>query len=135
VKLWKLTLLLLGFILVSFCLSVYSGGSLCLSRTIIGLPCPGCGMTRALIAISHRDIIEALRLHPLSLMLVPFGGTLLLSPFSISARRFLEKRRLWQAVIAIFLVVYIIRMIMMFPSIEPMTLNEDAPLLRLFISN
>jgi hypothetical protein len=37
-------------------------------------PCPGCGLTRAAIAIALGRLDEALRLHPLSIVLVPTVG-------------------------------------------------------------
>ena len=128
-------LLLLVVVLVGICLSIYSGGSLCVIRNITGLPCPGCGMTRALIALSKLEFTNAVRLHPLSLMMLPFGGLLALSPFNSSLRRLIVKKLFWQLLIAIFLIVYIIRMFLMFPHIEPMTLLENAYLLRLFTEN
>lgn len=120
---------------VGICLSIYSGGSLCVIRNITGLPCPGCGMTRALIALSKFEFTKAVRLHPLSLMMLPFGGLLALSPFNTSLRRLTGKKVFWQLLIAIFLVVYIVRMFLLFPQIEPMTLLENAYLLRLFTKN
>ncbi|GBC82487.1 hypothetical protein HRbin10_01612 [bacterium HR10] len=39
---------------------------LCPFRQLTGLPCPGCGMTRALNALAHGQWARALSLHPLS---------------------------------------------------------------------
>jgi hypothetical protein len=104
-------------------------------RSITGLPCPGCGMTRALIALSKMEFSKAVRLHPLSLMMLPFVGLLALSPFNSSFRRLVEKKDFWKLLIAVFLVVYIARMILMFPYVEPMTLYENAFILRIFTKN
>lgn len=128
-------LLLMVVVLVGISLSIYSGGSLCVIRSITGLPCPGCGMTRALIALSKLEFTKAVRFHPLSLMMLPFGGLLVFSPFNSSLRRLIGKKVFWQLLIAIFLVVYIVRMFLMFPHNEPMTLLENAYLLRLFTEN
>ena len=38
----------------------------CPSRRFLDLPCPGCGMTRALIALAQGDWRRALALHPLA---------------------------------------------------------------------
>jgi hypothetical protein len=38
----------------------------CAVRALIGMPCPGCGMTRALLALGRGEIGVALALHPLS---------------------------------------------------------------------
>ena len=40
--------------------------NLCLFRGLTGQPCPGCGMTRALCALSHGELWRALRFNPLS---------------------------------------------------------------------
>jgi len=37
---------------------------LCPSRRLLGLPCPGCGMTRALAALLRGDLAGAFALHP-----------------------------------------------------------------------
>lgn len=46
--------------------------SLCLFLDLTGLPCPGCGMTRGLVALLSLDFARALRYHPLS-PLLPAG--------------------------------------------------------------
>jgi hypothetical protein len=38
----------------------------CVFRSIAGLPCPGCGMTRALLLLGQLRLAEAVALHPLS---------------------------------------------------------------------
>ena len=40
----------------------------CHFKSIIGIPCVGCGSSRSLIAFSHGGILEAFRMNPL------FGG-------------------------------------------------------------
>lgn len=39
--------------------SVDSGDPTCLMRILFGLPCPGCGMTRAWVHIAHGDVLTA----------------------------------------------------------------------------
>jgi len=41
----------------------------CGFRFLFGAPCPGCGMTRASLALVHGDLRESWRLHPLALPL------------------------------------------------------------------
>lgn len=38
----------------------------CLVRLLLDLPCPGCGMTRALQALARGDLAAAVRFHPLA---------------------------------------------------------------------
>jgi len=40
--------------------------ALCLSRRLLHLPCPGCGLTRAFAALAKGEWAAALRLHPLA---------------------------------------------------------------------
>lgn len=40
--------------------------NLCLFHFLTGLPCPTCGMTRAVICCAHGDLAGAWRFHPLS---------------------------------------------------------------------
>lgn len=44
---------------------------LCPMAAVLGVPCPGCGLTRATIALLHGDLPQALHLHPLVLVLAP----------------------------------------------------------------
>jgi hypothetical protein len=37
----------------------------CMSRTLFGCKCPGCGLTRSLVRLAHGDWVGALRLHRL----------------------------------------------------------------------
>lgn len=39
--------------------SVDSGAPTCLLRIFTGLPCPGCGMTRAWVHVAHGDVLTA----------------------------------------------------------------------------
>jgi hypothetical protein len=42
----------------------------CGFRFLVGAPCPGCGMTRACLALARGDVAGSLVLHPLALPLV-----------------------------------------------------------------
>lgn len=52
------TALMAGIILMMYLLKTG-----CIIRRMTGIPCPGCGMTRAVLAILRGDIAGALRLH------------------------------------------------------------------------
>ena len=45
---------------------------LCASRRMFGLPCPGCGLTRSFISISHGQFARAWSFNPVSFLLYPF---------------------------------------------------------------
>lgn len=94
----------------------------CYMKAFTGLPCPGCGMTRAWLCAFHLDFRSAFFYHPL-----------FLSPVLVIILLFLEtschiKMPKWVYIILLILLigVYIIRMLLYFPHTEPMTFNPDA---------
>lgn len=55
----------------AFALAVGSDFPLCPLAGSLAIPCPGCGLTRATLALLHGDVRGALHLHPLVLLLTP----------------------------------------------------------------
>jgi len=55
----------------AFALAVHSDFPLCPLAGSFGIPCPGCGLTRATLALLHGDVRGALHFHPLVLLLTP----------------------------------------------------------------
>jgi hypothetical protein len=47
---------------------------ICPMAGVLGLPCPGCGLTRATIALARGDFRGALHLHPLVWLISPIFG-------------------------------------------------------------
>jgi hypothetical protein len=54
-----------------FALGIAAKVPLCPSAALLGIPCPGCGLTRATLALLHGDLASALRFHPLVFVLAP----------------------------------------------------------------
>lgn len=80
----------------------------CPVRAITGLPCPGCGMSRALLSLLYGDIAQSLYYHP---MLVPTGIAALIALFVP------EKRKTTAIIWCILMTVcYGWRMITIFPQ-------------------
>jgi hypothetical protein len=50
---------------------------LCLVAVALHLPCPGCGMTRATLALLRGDFARAFSIHPLAPAIAPFAMGLL----------------------------------------------------------
>ncbi len=46
----------------------------CPSQRWLGLPCPGCGLSRACYALLHADLVGATRFNPLWIVLVPYAA-------------------------------------------------------------
>ncbi len=58
-------------------LAVAFEAPLCPTASLFGVPCPGCGLTRATLRLLQGDLSGALRLHPLVMVLAPlFAGAL-----------------------------------------------------------
>ena len=53
---------------------------LCWFRRLTGMPCGGCGMTRAFCSISHGHFMRAWEFNPFSFILYPFCVLVLLWP-------------------------------------------------------
>jgi hypothetical protein len=51
--------------------------NVCPLRSITGVPCPLCGMTRAVVAAVHGDLIESLRFSPGGIVVVVLAIALL----------------------------------------------------------
>jgi hypothetical protein len=47
---------------------------MCPVAIVTGYPCPGCGLTRATMALLHGDLHEAMHLHPLAPVVSPLVG-------------------------------------------------------------
>jgi hypothetical protein len=53
---------------------LFSPVKLCLMAVALHVPCPGCGMTRATLALLHGDLAYAVALHPLSPLVAPLAA-------------------------------------------------------------
>jgi hypothetical protein len=50
--------------------------SVCPFHIVTGLPCPGCGLTRAFVCLSHGQFVQSLHWHPIGWLV--YGGFLVL---------------------------------------------------------
>lgn len=105
-------------------------GSFCFFKSTIGMPCPGCGSTRAAVALLHGEISLALKWHPLifvSLILLP--ALLIVSAlerFKLVQLKQGVISKIFIVLIILYLVVYIVRMFLYFPDTKPMVFHENA---------
>lgn len=104
---------------------VLGNDELCIYKRITGLPCPGCGMTRAFLSFFRGDIGQAFYYHPL-FWLVPMIFGVYVFKDNARVRKIFDHDRLWQVLLVSFIGVYVIRMVVLFPHVEPMDFNADA---------
>ncbi len=79
----------------------------CLIRMFTGFSCPGCGISRAWIAVLHGDIGKAFHYHPLFLT-APFVAGAILFEDRLSKKAL---KIFWSVVLAAFIACYIIRIV------------------------
>jgi len=106
-----------GFLLLGWSgLPVGHGFTICAFRRVTGIPCPGCGMTRAMVALARGELVAALHLHPFAPLLLgqaaawwgALGAALWRQrPFTLPAR-LLERLLVWQG--AAFLALWLGRL-------------------------
>ena len=90
--------------------------SFCPFLNLTSLPCPSCGMTRALAALLHGDFAAAMRWHAFApLLLVLALAAWLWTLGRLTAQPFLStlplwRRRVWVTVLVIFLAYYLLRL-------------------------
>jgi hypothetical protein len=123
----------LAFIVLYTIFAINFLGTGCFFASTIGIPCIGCGGTRAAFALMHGELRESLHFHPLLLPAVIIFAAyfgLLLFKGNAAANK-LNKAMLVFTVAAVIL--YIVRMILYFPNAEPMTYNFDSILGRIII--
>lgn len=105
-------------------------GKICALRMLAGIPCPGCGLTRAFLLLSQGDIKTATEMHP---FWIPIVFVLVLF---VVGRYFIEnkekRRKIFHIIklLAILIVIgmfalYVYRMINFYPDVEPMVYDKD----------
>ena len=115
---------------VLFLSLVRLGLYICPVWAVVGIPCPACGMTRAILSLLHLDIAGAFAMHPGIFVLIIWAVCLLAS--------FANKRSFWKDIrfhlvfAAVFLLIYVFRMIFLFPDTAPMLYNTKSLFYRLY---
>ncbi len=112
-------------------------GSTCFFSSVFGIPCAGCGSTRAITFLWEGKLGAALRMHPL--ILVTLILIVVITTFTIA--RFIMKKRgktlrsplsprltniIFFSLVVLYLATYVIRMILYFPHTEPMVYNHHS---------
>ena len=66
---------------------VEAGPSFCPFRLWSGVPCPGCGLTRSVVALMHGDLAGSLYFHPLGVAVVLALVVVAAAELAFAARR------------------------------------------------
>jgi hypothetical protein len=82
----------------------------CPSRRLLGLPCPGCGLTRAAVALVQLDWTAAFALHPMVFVALPLVGWLALHLAAGEARTPAPPAWVWIAAGIILVAVWLARL-------------------------
>jgi Protein of unknown function (DUF2752) len=78
--------ILLGAVLMLCPPALQSLYPVCPIHQYLGILCPGCGATRALTALLHSRLSEALRLNALFVLLLPFALAVLIESYRRALR-------------------------------------------------
>jgi len=105
-------------------------GSVCVAEATIGLPCPGCGLTRAWLAALSLDFGRAFSYHPLFLIPPAFVAVYIYKKVKRANARTKWFDAVCVTVLLAFGVTYAVRMFLYFPETEPMVINRDSMLWR-----
>lgn len=96
----------------------------CIQVIIFGIPCAGCGMTRALFACLQGQFVKAFSLNPAVYLWIGYG---LFVAFQRYVRFTMKKTTLGLIIVCIFsLLIYGYRMYYIFPGEPPLNFKEDS---------
>lgn len=108
----NLCVLILVLIVYVYIVNVTEIG--CPYRFVFGIPCMGCGMTRAFFAVLKCDLSGAIRYHPLVLLLPVI---FLLFIIHMSSNNDIKHKKIykigWGVVVVLFCIVYFIRLLIL----------------------
>ena len=107
------------------------GHGVCPSREILGLPCPGCGLTRSILLILRGHFRESWQLQPFG-----YAWLALAAVFALDRYVLESPQKMWKGLLTVICVgmvaLYTYRMVTMFPHTEPMTYYEGNLLRRAY---
>ena len=97
----------------------------CLSKLLFGVPCPGCGLTRANLAALRFDFAAAFEMHPLWFYSILGGGLLVLAVAKPEIRRTKSFNLLCVVLAVILCAVFVVRMLTVAPN-PPLDPTQDS---------
>lgn len=112
--------------LLYFFLVIISGSdSFCYIKIVTGIPCPGCGMTRALFSFLSLEFSKAFFYHPLFPLVLIFPFMFIFRKNRL-VNRINKNSKFWQAILVLFVSLWLIRMVLFFPDTPPFDFGKDS---------
>lgn len=96
----------------------------CITKLTIGLPCPGCGLTRAAFSLFRFDFIQAFKYNPI-IFIIPIIAWIFIFKERPMINKIYKSKAFWILLLCILLIVYILRFIYVYPN-SPMDYHEDS---------
>lgn len=100
----------------------------CPMLIVTGLPCPGCGLTRAGVLLLLGYTKEAFDMHPFIYVWFAFFLYFLYNRY-IKRKPMKYGMQIVGVIIVLMLLFYVYRMIVYFPNVEPMTWSKHRPMI------
>ncbi|MCL1844689.1 MAG: DUF2752 domain-containing protein [Defluviitaleaceae bacterium] len=102
-------------------------GSICFLQATVGFPCPACGSTRAAVLLFSGQFVAAHEYMPLIIVSLAFLAYAAVRYTVFFRTPFSKKENaVLLIVLALYLIVYFVRMIFLFPHTPPMIMNDGA---------
>ena len=127
IKKYGIGMLLVVIYLLAFSLLFHE---VCPARLFFGLPCPGCGMTRAIFLLMTLHPYQAIKMNPSIIPAVIFFIYMIWNRYIIGRKTKLEQILLI-GFLGFMIVSYGFRMYYLFPNTEPLTVNVNAFIFKL----
>lgn len=120
-KIYKFVIFITIYIIISYIFKF----RICPINYITGLPCPACGITRALFMFLKGNIIESIYFHPFFLIILIYSIYFFIGRYFINIP--LKNLQNIFTVIGVFMIIfYIYRIIIYFPHTEPLAYNYNS---------
>lgn len=105
-------------------------GKICPMRMLTGMPCPGCGLTRAFLLLLQGKVREATAMHPFWIAVLLLFFIFIGSRYWISDeenRNRINRQLVRMSVIVLIGMVlyYFYRMFTVYPGVEPMVYDKE----------
>lgn len=126
----------LGIILCGIYIGIMTAafGAVCPARIFTGLPCPGCGLSRAALLMARGELAASLKMHPMLLYLLACTAWgFYVRYFTACPGKYKKYGEiLLIAGVFLFIAVYIVRIRRYFPDQPPMVYEPDNMMSRIF---